>query len=171
MKDKLLGLIAISLSVIMGILLIINWQGQPKIGYVKNADLFKSFNGTKELEQKLEQNTAQQKAQIDSLYLDISMLREKFNAGEQLVLSELKQKEQVWVQLNQQYNEQYQQKSQEYTNQLWEQINQYVLDFGKENDYDYIHGANGDGGLMYGSEREDLTKEIIEYVNKKYEGD
>ena len=126
---------------------------------------------TKELEQKLEQNTAQQKAQIDSLYLDISMLREKFNAGEQSVLNELKQKEQVWVQLNQQYNEQYQQKSQEYTNQLWEQINQYVLEFGKEHKFDYIHGANGDGGLMYGSEREDLTKEIIEYVNKKYEGD
>ena len=170
MKDKILSITALSFSVIIGILLIISWQQQPQIGYVKNSDLFSSFNGTKELERKLEQNTAQQKAQIDSLYLNISMLREQFNTGEQSVLNELKQKEQIWIQLNQQYNDEYQQKSQEYTSQIWDQINQYILEFGKEYKFDYIHGANGDGGLMYGSEQEDLTKEIIEYVNKKYEG-
>jgi outer membrane protein len=170
MRDKIISLIALLLSVIIGVLLILNWQQQPQIGYVKNADLFNSFNGTKELERRLEGNTGQQKAQIDSLYINISMLREKFNAGETAVLDDLKQKEQVWVQLNQQYKEVYQQKSQEYTSQSWEQLNQYMLDFGVEHGYDYIFGANGDGALMYGSERKDLTKQIIKYANDKYEG-
>lgn len=171
MKKQVLSIIALTLSIIAITLVMFNWQQQPKLGYVKNADLFSAFNGTKELKGKLESSKFQQKAILDSLSLELTNLRERFKAGQKNVLPDLQQKEQIWVGLNQQYNEVYSQKSEEYTDQIWVQINQYILDFGKENGYDYIIGANGAGALMYGSDRTDLTKEVIEYANKRYDGE
>ena len=53
---------------------------------------------------------------------------------------------------------------------IWKQINQYISDFGKEKGYDVILGANGQGSLMFGNENINLTKEISDYINTKYEG-
>lgn len=63
-------------------------------------------------------------------------------------------------------SEEYQQKSESFERIIWENINKKVSEYGKENGLDYIFGANGDGTMMYASESNDITKEIIEYINK-----
>ena len=63
------------------------------------------------------------------------------------------------------------QKQQEYTSQIWTQINTYVKEYGQQNDYSYILGANGSGSIMYGLESQNITDVVIEFVNKKYEGE
>lgn len=53
---------------------------------------------------------------------------------------------------------------------IWKRLNPYISDFGKEKGYTYIYGANGTGNVLYAAESEDITEELIEYVNKRYHG-
>ena len=59
--------------------------------------------------------------------------------------------------------------SSRYTADIWKRINHYVSDYGKTEGYDFIFGATGDGGLMYANDVNDITDEVILYLNKKYE--
>jgi outer membrane protein len=62
--------------------------------------------------------------------------------------------------------DEYQQKSATFERVIWEKINQKVNEYGKEQGYDYIFGAKGDGSIMYASDHKDITKEIIAYINQ-----
>ena len=54
--------------------------------------------------------------------------------------------------------------------QIWNQLNQYMLDYGKTHRYKLIFGANNSGNILYSSETVDITRELINYVNQKYAG-
>ena len=49
---------------------------------------------------------------------------------------------------------------------IWKEINAKVTEYGKEKGIDFILGAKGDGTIMYANEAKEITKEIIEYINK-----
>jgi Skp family chaperone for outer membrane proteins len=53
---------------------------------------------------------------------------------------------------------------------IWKQINQYIKDYGEQNGYDYIYGADGTGTLMYADKKNDITTDVSLYVNKRYAG-
>jgi outer membrane protein len=61
-------------------------------------------------------------------------------------------------------------KTSESLEQIWNQLNSYVQEYGQEHGYDYILGATGDGGIMYASEAKNLNEEVISYINDKYNG-
>ncbi|MCG8319721.1 MAG: hypothetical protein MI921_09480 [Cytophagales bacterium] len=61
--------------------------------------------------------------------------------------------------------------SNQYTMEIWKQINQYISDYGHANDLNFIYGATGSGNLMFARDAYDITEEVIEYCNKRYEGD
>lgn len=69
-----------------------------------------------------------------------------------------------------QFNQENQGLFDQYNEQIWKQLNQYIEDYGRDNGYDYLLGASGQGAIMYANEAQDLTKEIIFYVNNKYSG-
>lgn len=54
--------------------------------------------------------------------------------------------------------------------QVWNQLNQYMLDFGKTHNYKLILGANNNGNIVYSNETIDLTDELVYYVNQRYSG-
>jgi len=60
--------------------------------------------------------------------------------------------------------------SQEYDQQIWERLNGFVKTYAEEKGYDIIIGASGDGNLMYANEKLDITDQLIEYCNQKYNG-
>jgi len=62
-------------------------------------------------------------------------------------------------------SEEYQNRSQKYQEEVWGVINRSVERYGKEHHYKFILGATGNGALMYADESEDITKEIIAYIN------
>ena len=60
--------------------------------------------------------------------------------------------------------------AQQYTEQVWKQVNQYMDDYGKEKHYDFIFGASGQGNIMYAKEQADITTEVLDYINQRYSG-
>ncbi len=57
-----------------------------------------------------------------------------------------------------------------YNNQIWKRINQYVGEYGKKNKLDFVFGIKGEGNVMYSNEAYDLTNEMVQYINSRYEG-
>jgi len=148
------------------------WMNQSKTAYVNLGEVFENFAGKKELAFKLDKLKNQQKSMLDSMEMTIRSLQHAAANQEngKAVLAKLQNTQQNYQYLNAQFNEQYQTQDASYSEKVWTQINQYVTDYGKDNDYDFIYGANGNGALMYGSSSKNITEEIINHINERYEG-
>lgn len=148
------------------------WMNQPKTAYVNLGEVFESFAGKKELAFRLDKLKNQQKSMLDSMELTIRSLQQAAESAKngQAVLAKLQNTKQTYQYLNAQFSEQYQIQDESYSEKVWTQINQYVTDYGKDNGYDFIYGANGNGSLMYGSSANNITEEIINHINQRYEG-
>jgi outer membrane protein len=68
-----------------------------------------------------------------------------------------------------QFERTYQQSNQEINEQVWKRLNPLIDEYGKSNGYRLIIGANGMGSVLYNDEYYDRTKEVIDFVNRKYE--
>lgn len=138
-----------------------------KIGYVLNTELFEGYNGTKDKRKILTKSEERLKFNLDSLAAEIQVL--------QKAKDESSKKKGEWMsvryqQLSREYSEKFDEEQQQYTEELWKQINQYVGEYGKANDYDMIYGASGNGAIMYADSSFNVTKEVLEFINQKYEG-
>ncbi|MCI5055974.1 MAG: OmpH family outer membrane protein [Flavobacteriales bacterium] len=144
---------------------------QPKYAYIDIEMVFNEFNLQKELSLKFDafKNSAQNEmdsleAIAQSIYARIQQdpsdqLKKDFNYSREVYLKTKAEKEQKIEELTEQYDQ-----------QIINQINQYVEDFGKENNYTMILGTNGNGTVMYSDSSKNITKKVIQYLNNKYDG-
>lgn len=142
----------------------------PHLAYISNPEVFNGFILKKELETKLNRTKEERKKTIDSLMLNLQLLSkstdpkdkkqvDKFDVFRQQYLSRKQELEQVNQSLEQQYTE-----------QVWKQLDQYIKDYGQTHNYAFIYGTSGDGSVMYAKDKENITGAIIEYINKRYQG-
>lgn len=144
---------------------------EKKTGYVELSQLYSEFDMTKELNKNLEKATLIKTQILDSLKFNIKQIEIQLNteAIDTLIQRyELKKQEYLYTQ--QKFNEENQRISQQYYEQSLNQINTYVKDYGKENNYEYIFGATGSGSMMYADSNNNLTNELISFINEKYQG-
>lgn len=143
------------------------------VAYVRMEDLYNSFTMKQQLEKKLKDTEQARKFLLDSARLKLQVMDNDFRQLPKADTSALLQystKQKEYYAMQQQFDEDNQRLAQQYTDQIWAQINQYAKDFGKENDYDFIFGATGDGALMYANEGTDVTEAMKIYINSKYQG-
>lgn len=147
------------------------YQNKPKIVYVNTYSLYNEFKLKKELEEKLKKTQLSRKVLLDSIKAKIQMLSlKRFDKDEKDIEQKIVSLRDGYFTKEKQFNQESESQAQTYTDQVWEQLNQYIKDYGKENGYDYILGATGQGNLMYAVENKDVSKELIEYANIRYEG-
>lgn len=131
------------------------WEfDREKSAFVFNEQVFNAFKGKIELEKKIKSMEEANAKVLDSL------LKLPMNERNILLYEEEKQRFALTVQ----------HLSGKYTADVWERINEYVSAYGEEHGYDYIFGASGDGSLMYARNDNDVTVDVIAYINRKYEG-
>ena len=102
-----------------------------------------------------------QKKKVDSLY---QILQEQKDPK---LVNELQQR--VYVQ-NTHLQKMDTEFKQEINRKAWERLNNYLEEFGKQQNVHLIFGIQGSGNIMYADESFDLTAEAIEFSNAKYEG-
>lgn len=59
--------------------------------------------------------------------------------------------------------------NQEISKKIWERLNPLMEEYGKSKGLHLLIGANGQGTVLYGSRDADVTSDLIEFVNRKYE--
>lgn len=146
--------IVIGFNFLMAVALIIyvyQLDQNKKSAFISNELVFNSFEGTKSMKARLAILQSDQAKSIDSLanFYDSSKLEQE------------RMQRQVF----------FENISNQYTVEIWKQINQYISDYGHANDLDFIYGATGSGNLMFARNAYDITEEVIQYCNKRYEGD
>lgn len=148
---------------------------KQKSAYITTADVFEKFKLKQELEIKY-QNVEQNRTYIlDSIKMHLNyvygQIQQETNKArqEELIVSYQTVERQYKLQ-EQQFAEDNAKLTETYNNQIFTQINQYVKEFGKLNGYLYIYGTTGEGNIMYADDKCDITSQVIEYINTRYEG-
>lgn len=133
-----------------------------EIVYVDTNLLFEEFRMTREMRQIGEKEFNHKKTLLDSLYLEVQRedlskeLREK-------MMKEFVSKRDQFDQFNEQF-------AIEESKKIWTRISSYSEQFAQDNNYKVILGSNTTQNVLYGNKTLDVTKELLEYINKKYSG-
>lgn len=165
--------IVIIVLIVLGVVVCLSFyqsEANSKTGYVKLGSVYNAFEFKKELESKLTNVQQKRKYVLDSLELELKMFSEGLNKKDEKKLEFFEIKKEEYFSKKQQFEEDNNLMSQQYNEQITKQLNQYVQEFGKENNYTYIYGAEGSGAIMYADEKNDLTERVIKYINEKYKG-
>ena len=165
----LLVIIATGLSVLINVLL----AGNQKVGWISLPEVFNKFEYKTELEKKFTKSEEARKKIIDSMEFNLKVSYSTIQAAGNItdeVRARFEVQRENYVQKKASLEEDNSKMRAELNNQILTQLNQYVQEFGKENDYKVILGAEGNGSLMYGNEADNISKEVLEYINAKYKG-
>jgi len=146
---------------------------EDKIGYIKLQQVFEQFEYKKEMELKLKAVQQERQKILDSLEFNLRLLAKQIESSEVQDRSEIllfeTRKEELYKQ-QQQFEEDNTALIKKYDNQIIGQLNQYVSDFGKMNNYRYVLGNDGNGNIMYAVETDNITEQVIQFINNKYKG-
>lgn len=134
--------------------------------YILNQKVFEEFAATKEKMNKLNKVEQKQKALLDSLNMQLIALENSKSINADL----LKTKRTNYQNLYNEFSLSNQKEIELYRTEIWNQINQYISEYGKSKGYTIIFGGNGTGTLMYGDSDLNVTDELITYINQKYAG-
>jgi len=160
------------------VLNLLDRKSEKKLGYVRSQDLVYAFDGMKEMQLKFQEQSKVWEANMDTLKMEYQRsLSEYQGVMAQLTTEEKITREQLlYAQKNNilQYSENIQLKSKEEEDKMLEgvlnQVNSFVEEYGKDNNYDLILGTTLAGSILYGEEAIDITQELIVEINNNYNG-
>ena len=172
MQKKIIIGFSIIVVVLIGIV-IYQFQNTPKTGYVLIQDLFNGFEMKKEKEKEFKITKEARDKILDSLSFELKMLANQIQSEEEKNKETIKKfelKREEYFQKKQNFEEDNQALTKKFDEQILTQLNQYVKDYSIANDYIYVFGNDGNGALMYGNEKNNITKEVVAFINSKYKG-
>ncbi len=145
----------------------------PKTAFVDLTKVYNEFLLKQELEQQLLDLDRSAQYHIDSLEARINVMVEDFgdlskiSKADQEAFQNLQREHAITQQT---LKDQKEGMAVEADEKIWRQLNQYVGDFSDKENYDYILGSTGAGNIMGGSDRFNVTDQVIQYVNNRYNG-
>lgn len=141
--------------------------------YVDSIELYNGFNLTKDLEMKLESVQNNRLMILDSMAMQIESLGRQLQRDSDPDTKLVQFFEQIrneYYMKEDQFAQDVQKLTQNYNEQIWNQLNEYTKQFGQDRGYSFILGGTGDGNIMYAKSDNDITKDLVAYVNRKYNG-
>lgn len=169
-RDTFISIVLVVIGLLLAFLLYQHFFSvHDKVGYVVSVKLYEKYEGKIEIEKKIMKTQTQSKLFYDSLQLELQYLQKAVEQGN-ADKSTLEQKYEKYGSMYRVYQSTNQEEMEKFNKQIWNQINEYVKQYGKENGYSFIYGATGDGGIMYADSKSDITDDVLKYINKKYEG-
>lgn len=160
-----IGITILACALTAAILLFIQKRDNKKIAVIDAVKLFNSYKMKMELETRAAGGLRYLGNQADSLQKEL----EAKSKIKDVPRAELEQLYKVFAQAKSTFEQEYQSSNQSINEQVWKRLNPLIDEYGKSNNYRLIIGANGMGSVLYNDEYYDQTKEVIDFVNKKYE--
>lgn len=147
-------------------------SAQQKVGFVRSQELIQAYQGTKEAREILESKNIQWQADLDTLQTEFNAIYYQFvngpSANSDTLRLLLQQKRRDITRYEVEVAELFRKEEEELMSGVLNQVNSYVQDYGKQNNYRMIFGTTNDGSLLYGTNDNDLTEEVLLGLNKTY---
>lgn len=172
-------LFIILLFILSGLNFYLLLSSQKKMAFVRSEELVYNFKGTKEARVKYDNEKQQWQSNLDTLQADFERSLRQFEKNlTSLSPAERREEEQKLsiqqeqlLQYKQAIEEKAYQRDEEIMQGVLNQINAFVEEYGKENNYDLIMGTTRSGNILYGREGIDITDELIKLINDQYLGE
>lgn len=149
---------------------------QDNVAFIDNTKLVNEYQGKKDMEAALKvkvdafnkkRDSISQAFQIEYREAEAKSKNMSQKAAQELAQT-LNQKSQFLGQQLQLEEQQLQSESQTKTDTLIKEIKAFIKDYGKQNQYTYILGANEAGSVLYGDEAKDITEDVLKALNDDY---
>lgn len=153
------------------LLILLIKPGTQKFGYIEVGKVVESFTMKKELEARMTTTQQQRKTILDSMEIRLRGMAATLPTDAKETTPEVQafsRDRDQYLELKKRFDEDNAALEEQLNAQLFNQLNQYIKDYGKDNGYSYIFGAEGSGTMMYAQESDDLTKEVTAYINSRY---
>lgn len=140
--------------------------------YIETETLFNGFKLTGEYKAKLQEIQEQRTEVLDSM--EVSIRKEQTQLSEESTEMEINAYNEKLVNYQEaaaRFEEQNQVLAEQYDQIIWKQLNAYIKEYGDEGSNDIILGVSGQGNVMYANEGLNLTEEVLDYINRKYDGE
>ncbi|MDO6595852.1 OmpH family outer membrane protein [Oceanihabitans sp. 2_MG-2023] len=149
---------------------------QQKIAFIDNGELINDYQGKIDIEAKFKVKDSLFKKDTDSIGMAFQKEVKNYQMNgakmstkkRQETEQQLGQKQQMLQQQIQMQQQAMQQEFQVAIDSALVKVKDFVTDYGKKNNYTYILGKNEAGSVMYGSDTNDITKEVTEALNATY---
>lgn len=153
------------------ILSILGCNTDEKTGFIEIGKVLEDFKLRIELNNNLTNLKEVRQSILDTLELELNILSRQIDSEKAKdKISVFGAKRDHYIDRKHRYENEIDSLSRIYDQQVTVQINQYVKDFGIENNFIYIFGAEGSGALMYAIDSKNITNDVKKYINEKYLG-
>jgi len=157
------------------VMLIMSCQ-QEKIGYVDNVKMMNDYHEKVEVEARYKVKMEALNKKKDSISQAFQIEAQAFQLKAQKMSQKKAQEEYAVIQQKAQFmGQQLQQEEQQLTMQgqtemdsLVSKVKKEIKSFGKAQGYTYILSGGDSGSVLYGTETNDLTAQIIEILNDNH---
>ncbi|MEL7145777.1 MAG: OmpH family outer membrane protein [Bacteroidota bacterium] len=151
---------------------------KEEIVYIDNARLLDNYQGMIDARQDFERKSMAWKANIDTLMNDVQVAIQNYEKESAGLTRKEKRLSQELIKTKQQQLQNYQlaiqkQSAEEdarMTEAVLTKVNSFLTDYGKQNSYKVIMGANASGNIIYAQDGLDITDEVVEALNQHYTG-
>lgn len=145
---------------------------KEKIAYMDIKVVFNNFKYKQELEKDLTEIKNQRKFKLDSLEAQLKLLSNKIKYDQKNtnLIAEFETEKELYLKQKRIFEDEEESMVINYDEKIISQLNSYVKDFGRKNNYSVILGATNDGSVMYADTSLNISKEIISYINNRYNG-
>lgn len=152
-------------------------QETAKIGFVDNGTVINDYQEKKDVEAKFQAKEEAFRQKADQMGKEFQLevqetqltAQKAGQAKQQELMGGLQQKQQMLQQKMQMEQQQLQQEFQTEIDSVISKVKKHVKEYGKSNGYTYILGTSDAAAtVMYGDDSKDLTKTILDALNKEY---
>lgn len=149
---------------------------EQKIGYVDNVKLMEEYQEKIDIEESFKVKADALAKKRDSISQAFQMEAQAFQQKAQKMSPKkaqeeyglMQQKGQMIGQQLQQEDQQLQIEGQTKMDSVVSKVKREIKAYGEANGYTYILGGGDGGSVLYGTEANDLTQEIVKILNEKY---
>ncbi|OEK09138.1 hypothetical protein A8C32_10410 [Flavivirga aquatica] len=149
--------------IVIALVSYLRFNNKEEIVYVNNVRLFNGFNMTKDIKTTEETKINKQAKELDLLYVKLKSLTEEEQSLNKNLQQQIAYKSKALQELQDNYTHNLSQN-------VWKRLNDYIKEYAKTRSFKIIVGTSGNGNVMFAEESIDITNEILEFSNKKYEG-
>lgn len=155
-------------ALLLAILIFINYtlyKSTKCVKFVDTAYIYNNFKLKQDLEKNFDEIKNLRKKSLDSLY-DVIQQAKQAKAGDE----QMRAIESQYVNNRNGIFDEQEKLREAYDAQIWKQLNTFVQEFGNKNNIDLIIGANGQGSVMHGKPEMNISEEVINFANERYNG-
>ncbi len=169
--------INITILIVIGLLLasngflLLTHFNQKKVFYVNTSELISNFNYAQELEEKYKKIVLEHEDTIKELKVRLNAFALQTTEITDEDVEQYRKYELEIQNKMEQFNQENYELQNKYNKLIIDRINNYVYEYGEENNIKIIFGATDAGSIMYAEESLNITEDLLFYINNKYDGE